>query len=158
MSVENVLKMIKDHEVEFVDLRFADMLGLGAATANKTRLSDDKVHIGGLIGRQVTGFRRALIHDDEIATGGTIMEAAELVLRMGALSAEAAVVHPVLSGNAVQRLRASPLKRLRVTDTIPVPPEKSDPRIEVVSVAPLLSEAIRRIHRGESLYDMASRR
>ena len=56
------------------------------------------------------------------------------------------------------RLRASALERLIVTDTIPLPPEKRDPRIEVVSVAPLLSAAIGRIHRGESLYDMASRR
>jgi ribose-phosphate pyrophosphokinase len=64
----------------------------------------------------------------------------------------------VLSGNAVERLRASRLSRLRVTDTIPLPDEKRDPRIEVVSVAPLLAEAIRRCHAGESLDDMASRR
>ena len=102
--------------------------------------------------------RHALIVDDEIATGGTIMEAAELVRSMGAASVEAAVVHPVLSGNAVERLRASSLRRLRVTDSIPLAPEKADPRIAVVSVAPLLAEAIRRIHTGKSLYDMASRR
>ena len=102
--------------------------------------------------------RHALIVDDEIATGGTILEAAELVLGMGAASVEAAVVHPVLSGSAVPRLRASRLARLRVTDTIPIPPDKADARIEVVSVAPLLAQAIQRIHRGESLYDMASRR
>ena len=136
---------------------WAKRLGIPLAIVDKRRAGDDEHALPNAIVGDVRG-RHALIVDDEIATGGTIMEAAELVLRMGALSAEAAVVHPVLSGNAVQRLRASPLKRLRVTDTIPVPPEKSDPRIEVVSVAPLLSEAIRRIHRGESLYDMASRR
>lgn len=137
--------------------RIAAQLGLGLAVIDKRRAGDDEHALPNAIVGEVRG-RHALIVDDEIATGGTILEAAELVLRMGALSAEAAVVHPVLSGNALPRLRASRLSRLRVTDTIPVPPEKSDPRIEVVSVAPLLAEAIRRLHAGESLNDMASRR
>jgi ribose-phosphate pyrophosphokinase len=137
--------------------RIAAQLGIGLAVIDKRRAGDDEHALPNAIVGDVRG-RHALIVDDEIATGGTILEAAELVLRMGALSAEAAVVHPVLSGNALPRLRASRLSRLRVTDTIPVPPEKSDPRIEVVSVAPLLAEAIRRLHAGESLNDMASRR
>ncbi|MFO0627259.1 MAG: ribose-phosphate pyrophosphokinase [Polyangiales bacterium] len=137
--------------------RIAAQLGLPLAVIDKRRAGDDEHALPNAIVGDVRG-RHALIVDDEIATGGTILEAAELVLRMGALSAEAAVVHPVLSGNALPRLRASRLSRLRVTDTIPVPPEKSDPRIEVVSVAPLLAEAIRRVHAGESLHDMASRR
>ncbi len=100
----------------------------------------------------------ALIVDDEIATGGTLLEAGEMVLRLGAASVEAAVVHAVLSGRAVERLRASRMTRLRVTDSIPLPDDKRDPRIEVVSVAPLLAEAIRRVNAGESLDDLASRR
>jgi len=136
---------------------YAKHLDATVAVIDKRRTGDDEHAVPTSIVGDVKG-RHALIVDDEIATGGTILEAAELVLRMGALSAEAAVVHPVLSGNALPRLRASRLSRLRVTDTIPVPPEKSDPRIEVVSVAPLLAEAIRRLHAGESLNDMASRR
>lgn len=137
--------------------RIAAQLGLPLAVIDKRRVGDDEHALPNAIVGDVRG-RHALIVDDEIATGGTILEAAELVLSMGALSAEAAVVHPVLSGNAVQKLRASRLSKLRVTDTIPIPDEKRDPRIEVVSVAPLLAEAIRRVHLGESLYDMASRR
>jgi ribose-phosphate pyrophosphokinase len=137
--------------------RIAARLGLPLAVIDKRRAGDDEHARPNAIVGEGRG-RHALIVDDEIATGGTIMEAAELVLRMGAASVEAAVVHPVLSGNAVQKLRGSRLSRLRVTDTIPIPAEKSDPRLEVVSIAPLLAEAIRRIHVGASLYDMASRR
>lgn len=137
--------------------RIAAQLGLPLAVIDKRRVGDDEHALPNAIVGDVRG-RHALIVDDEIATGGTILEAADLVLRMGAASAEAAVVHPVLSGSAVQRLRGSRLSRLRVTDTIPIPPEKLDPRIEVISVAPMLAEAIRRVHVGESLNDMASRR
>ncbi len=137
--------------------RFAGSMKLPLAVIDKRRTGDDEHAVPNAIVGDVKG-RHALIVDDEIATGGTIMEAAELVMGMGAASVEAAVVHPVLSGNAVERLRASPLRRLIVTDSIPVPEHKRDPRIEVVSVAPLLAEAIRRIHGGHSLYDMASRR
>ncbi len=137
--------------------RFAASMKLPLAVIDKRRSGDDEHAVPTSIVGDVKG-RHALIVDDEIATGGTIMEAAELVRSMGAASVEAAVVHPVLSGNAVERLRASSLRRLLVTDSIPLAPEKADPRIAVVSVAPLLAEAIRRIHTGKSLYDMASRR
>ncbi len=137
--------------------RFAARLGVPLAVIDKRRHGDDERAVPFTLTGDVAGCH-ALIVDDEIATGGTILEAAELVMRLGALSVEAAVVHPVLSGNAVKAVGASKLRRLRVTDSIPLPPEKRDPRIEVVSVAPLLAEAIRRIHKGESLADMASRR
>lgn len=137
--------------------RIAASLGLPVAVIDKRRSGDDEHAVPHTLVGDVRD-RHALIVDDEIATGGTIMEAADLVLRLGAASVEAAVVHPVLSGNAVERLRGSSLRRLRVTDSIPLPPEKRDPRIEVVSVAGLLSEAIRRVHRGESVADLASHR
>jgi len=137
--------------------RFAATMSLPLAIINKKRTGDDEHAVPNAIVGDVKG-RHALIVDDEIATGGTILEAADMLKRMGALSVEAAVVHPVLSGHAVQKLRESSLSRLLVTDSIPLPDEKRDPRIEVVSVAPLLAEAIRRIHTGGSLYDMASRR
>ena len=137
--------------------RFAATMSLPLAIINKKRTGDDEHAVPNAIVGDVKG-RHALIVDDEIATGGTILEAADMLKRMGAVAVEAAVVHPVLSGNAVQKLRDSSLSRLLVTDSIPLPDEKRDPRIEVVSVAPLLAEAIRRIHSGGSLYDMASRR
>ncbi len=137
--------------------RFAARLGVPLAVIDKRRSGDDEHAVPHTLAGDVVG-RHALIVDDEIATGGTLLEAAEMVLRLGAASVEAAVVHPVLSGNAVERLRASRMVRLRVTDSIPLPDDKRDPRIEVVSVASLLGEAIRRVHAGESLDDLASRR
>jgi ribose-phosphate pyrophosphokinase len=137
--------------------RFAASMKLPLAVIDKRRVDDSEHAMPNAIVGDVRG-RHALIVDDEIATGGTILEAADLVTGIGATSVEAAVVHAVLSGNAVERLRRSSLRRLVVTDSIPLPESKRDPRIEVVSVAPLLAEAIRRIHVGESLHDMASRR
>ncbi len=63
--------------------RFAEMLGLHAAAASKTRISDTKVEVGGFVGRQVRGFKRAIIHDDEIATGGSVVELSQHLLRFG---------------------------------------------------------------------------
>jgi ribose-phosphate pyrophosphokinase len=124
---------------------------------DKRRVGDDEHAIPQTIVGDVRG-RHALIVDDEIATGGTILEAAELVMRLGAASVEAAAVHGVLSGRAVERIRASSLRRLVITDSIPLPEAKRDPRIAVVSIAGLLSDAIGRIHRGDSVAHLASRR
>ncbi|MBL8601319.1 MAG: ribose-phosphate pyrophosphokinase [Myxococcales bacterium] len=137
--------------------RFAARLGVPLAVIDKRRTDDSEHAVPHTLVGDVAG-RHALIVDDEIATGGTILEAAEMVLRMGAASVEAAVVHPVLSGNVMQRLRASPLRRLRVTNTIPLRPECVDDRIEVVDIAPLIADSIGRIHKGERLDDVASRR
>ncbi len=137
--------------------RFAANLGIPLAVIDKRRVGDDEHAIPQTIVGDVRG-RHAIIVDDEIATGGTILEAAELVMRLGATSVEAAAVHGVLSGRAVERIRLSPLRRLLVTDSIPLPESKCDPRIEVVSIAGLLSEAIGRIHRGDSVAHLASRR
>jgi ribose-phosphate pyrophosphokinase len=133
--------------------RFARRLGLPLAIIDKRRIGDEeKVRPVHLVG-DVAG-RDCVLVDDEIATGGTIFEATEFLLAAGARSVQAAIVHPVLSGSAIGRLRASRLARLTVTDTIPLPPEKQDPKIEVLSVAGLLAEAIARIHDGRSVSDM----
>ena len=72
-------------------------------------------------------------------------------MQNGATAAYAAATHPILSGNAVDGIAASPIKEAVFTDTIPIPPEKMLPTMTVLSVAPLLGEAIRRIHVGESV-------
>jgi ribose-phosphate pyrophosphokinase len=127
---------------------FAKRLELPIAIIDKRRTGDDEradavAVIGDVVGK------RCLLVDDEIATGGTIFSATEFLLDRGARSVAAAVVHPVLSGRAVERLGASRLDRLLVTDTIPLSAASS--KIEVVSVAPLLAEAIGRIHDGRSV-------
>ena len=132
---------------------FAKRLGVSLAIVDKRRFADDEkaraVHLVG----EVRG-RRALIVDDEIATAGTVIESAEFVLREGAKDVSVAAVHPVLSGPAVPRLRASGIAEIVVTDTLPVPPEKQDPKITILSVANLLAEAIARVHDGRSVSEL----
>jgi ribose-phosphate pyrophosphokinase len=93
----------------------------------------------------------AVIVDDMISTGGTLRHAAEMLCMRGASSVMAYAVHPVLAGNAVELIRDSMLERVVVTNTIPVPPECRDGKIEVINIAWLLAEAIRRIHEGSSV-------
>jgi ribose-phosphate pyrophosphokinase len=129
---------------------YANRLNLPMAIVDKRRDGDDEnARATNLIG-DVEG-KTALIIDDEIASGGTMMEATRFVLDRGARAVEAACVHPVLSGKAVDRIASSPLRALVVTDTIPVPPEKRIEKIEILSVAPLFAEAIKAIHDGSSV-------
>ena len=130
--------------------RFAKRLGLPLALVDKRRIDDrERAKAVTLVG-EVAG-RRCLIVDDEIATGGTLFEAAELLRQHGATEVRAAIVHPVLSGEAVPRLERSSVTQLLVTDSIPIPESKRSPRIEVLSVAAFLAAAIDRIHEGQSV-------
>jgi ribose-phosphate pyrophosphokinase len=89
--------------------------------------------------------------DDMIDTGGTVVEGARGLLERGACEVHAAATHGVLSGPALERLGAAEdIKSVVVTDTIPVPPQAGD-KLHVLSVAPLLAEAIDRIHRDASI-------
>ena len=92
-----------------------------------------------------------LILDDMADTAGTLCEAAEETNKRGALSIRAMCIHPVLSGPAIEKIQASPISKLFVSDTIPLPPEKRIDKIQVVSVTPLFAEAIIRTHRNESV-------
>jgi ribose-phosphate pyrophosphokinase len=92
--------------------------------------------------------------DDMIDTGGSVVQGAEALLRRGAVSVIAACTHPVFSGNAPQRLAESPIEKVICTDTIPVPPHKQFDKLVRLSVAPLLGEAIKRIHNDESVSEL----
>lgn len=131
---------------------FAKRLGAGLGIIDKRRESDKKnvakvMHIiGDVAGRDV------LIVDDIVDTAGTLVEATEALLRAGARRVFAGVTHPVLSGQAMQRLAASHLQELVVTDTIPLRDKAVCwPHLRVLSVAHLLGEAIKRIHCNESV-------
>ena len=88
---------------------------------------------------------------DKISTGGSICSAAEVIHRHGAKSIYAAATHGLLVGPAVERLKAAPFAGIILTDSIPLPPEKALPNITILSVASLLGQAIKRIHRNESV-------
>jgi ribose-phosphate pyrophosphokinase len=95
--------------------------------------------------------RRAIVVDDEFDTAGTLMEVVRALEREGVDEIYATATHAVLSDPAVARIEASSLREVVVTDSIPIPAAKRTPRITILSVAPLIGEAIRRIHRGESV-------
>jgi len=95
--------------------------------------------------------KRAVIVDDMIDTAGTICLAAETCLARGAAEVHAVATHGVFSGPAIERIRTSPLKSVAVTNTVPIPPEKQLPNMEVLSVAALLAKAIDCIHKDRSV-------
>jgi ribose-phosphate pyrophosphokinase len=130
---------------------YADMLGGDLAVVYKKRLSGDAVKSDTLIG-EVDG-KTVLMVDDMISTGGTICEAAELVERLGARRIIVASTHAVLVGRAVERLAASPVSQIVITNTIP--PEGRlgaiADRTEILCVSELLAEAIDHIHLNKSV-------
>jgi ribose-phosphate pyrophosphokinase len=129
---------------------FAELLGAPLAIIEKRRQGNlDKAELMNVIG-DVRG-RRAIIVDDEIDTGGTLLEIVTALEREGVDEIYACATHGVLSDPAVDRIRASSLREIVVTDSIPLPPAKRLKQITTLSVAPLIGEAIKRIHRGESV-------
>jgi ribose-phosphate pyrophosphokinase len=130
--------------------RMADRLDAPLAIVEKRRLgNDEKVEALTVIGD--VKDRAVLIVDDEVLTGGTLVATAETVIEHGATDVYAAATHAILAGPAVERIEKAPIKQLVFTDTIPIPPEKKLPNFTILSVAPLLGEAIRRIHTGQSV-------
>ena len=96
----------------------------------------------------------AIVVDDEIQTGSTLVEGIELLRQRGATAVYAGATHPILSGAAVSRIDKSSLEELVITDTVPLPPEKRIDKITVLSLAPLIGEAIGRIHTGRSVGEL----
>lgn len=128
--------------------QFARLLGLPVAAGSKQRKADDKVVIDTIVG-DVAG-KRAIVLDDEIATGGSIIELMDKLEEFGVTEASVACTHGLFAGKAVERLRSHPsITEIVTTDTVPAPADW--PELKVRSVAPLFAEAIARIHAGESV-------
>jgi ribose-phosphate pyrophosphokinase len=129
---------------------FARSLGLPMAAGSKKRLSDDRVVIDTLVG-DVDG-KNVIVLDDEIANGGTIEEVLNKLRERRVKQIAVACTHGLFTGKAIERLGSQPdIAEIVTTDTVPVPPEKRLPNMKILSIAPLLAEAIRRIHVGESV-------
>jgi ribose-phosphate pyrophosphokinase len=133
----------------------ARLLGAPIAIVNKERIAnEERVVAQSLIG-EVDG-RHVLIVDDEILTGGTILASAGIAFDRGARSVSVGCVHAILSGNAVDRICNSDIDELVVTDTIPLPEPKRHEKVTILSLAPLLGEAITRIHTSRSVGELFS--
>jgi ribose-phosphate pyrophosphokinase len=127
---------------------FARLLGLPVAAGSKQRLADDQVVIDAIVG-DVEG-KHAIVLDDEIATGGSIVELLDKLGDLGCTDASVACTHGLFVGKAVDRLRNHPnITEVVTTDTVP-PPERW-PELKISSVAELFAEAISRVHAGESV-------
>ncbi len=134
---------------------YAIKLGLPLAILDKRRSDDsESPEIHNVIG-DIKG-KKALIFDDEIASGGSILEVVKALEKLGVEEIEACCVHAVLSGSAVEKLAKSSIKKLVTTDTVFIPEYKKFPQLVVLSVAELFAKAIMSTNRGESisvLYD-----
>jgi ribose-phosphate pyrophosphokinase len=130
----------------------AKRLNAGLAIIDKRRDRPNVALMMHLIGD--VKDKDAIVIDDMIDTAGTLVQAVTALEREGARRIIACGVHPVLSGPAVDRLKAAPLEEIVVTNSIPLPPDKRLPNMTVLTVAPLLGEAIRRIHDEESVSTM----
>ncbi len=129
---------------------FAELLDAPLAIIEKRRVGNlDKAEVLNVIG-EVRG-RRAIMVDDEIDTAGTLSEFVRALRSEGVEEIYACATHGVLSEPAIARIADSGILEVVLTDSIPLPPEKRLPQITTLSVAPLIGEAIRRIHRGESV-------
>ena len=132
---------------------FARMLKLPVAAGSKQRLSDDRVAIDAIVGN-VNG-KNVIVLDDEIANGGTIMEVLAKLRERNVKRITVACTHGLFTGKAIERLKAqTDIDEIVTTDTVPIPDEKRLPNMRVLSVAPTLAEAIRRIHGGHSVSAM----
>ncbi|MDD5449673.1 MAG: ribose-phosphate pyrophosphokinase [Candidatus Omnitrophica bacterium] len=128
---------------------YAKRFKASLAIVDKRRINDKEAEVMHILG-EVKG-KNAVIVDDIAATAGSLVEAVASLKKAGAKEIYAAITHPVLSGPAIERIKDSPLKELLTTNTIPIEKNKMIKKIKVLSIGPLLAEAIKRIHHEESV-------
>ena len=130
--------------------KLARALGLPMAAAEKMRQTDDSVEVSGIMG-DVRG-KRAILVDDEIATGGSIVSTVANLRQQEVTRVSVIVTHGLFTGPAIQRLNAVPeIDEIIVTNTVPLPPERRPDRLKVLSVAHIFAEVIRHHVMGESI-------
>lgn len=130
----------------------AKLLSAPLVFVYKRRPEDEVTEILDMAG-DVAG-KDCVVVEDIISTGGTMVEVARALRSHGAHKVVIACTHPVLTAGAVQRLRAAPVDEVVVTNSIPVPAEKQGPPLTVLSIAPLLAEAIVRVHENRSVSEL----
>jgi len=129
---------------------YAKRLGASFAVVDKRRISPEKTEVMNILGSVKN--KTAILVDDIVATGGSLIEAAEGLSKKGAVEVYAGVSHGVLSGNALDRIRsAKALKEVVITDSIPFRKSKKNAKVKVVTVSSLLADAIYRIHNEASI-------
>ena len=156
-GLENLVVVATDVGIAKKSRDMAERLDVPLAIIEKRRVGNRDAAqslnvIGDVRGKTVITF------DDEIDTGGSLVSAVSALREMGAQDIYSSCTHPVFSGNATERLASSTIKELVVTDTLPVPDWKRNGKVTILSMAPLVGEAIRRIHCGESVGALCEQR
>ncbi|RME45224.1 MAG: ribose-phosphate pyrophosphokinase, partial [Chloroflexi bacterium] len=137
--------------------RLAYRLDLPVAVASKKRFSDTNVQIHKAIRRQVKGYECAIIYDDEIATGTSVIELCKLLLKSKIQHIYVVATHGLFVGDAMKNLTAIPeIREIVVTDTVPIPERKRHPKLTVLSVASVFGEAIRKNYHRQSIGSLFS--
>ncbi len=152
-GMENLVVVATDIGISKRARDLAEHLGAPLAIIEKRRIGNKEMAESLNVIGDVEG-KTALTFDDEVDTGGSMLSAAQALKDRGVKEVHACVTHGLLSGGAAQRMVDGALEELVVTDTIPVNMEKRNGKLTVLSVAPLLGEAIRRIHEGHSVGEM----
>jgi len=135
--------------------RFAKNLGLSMAAGNKERISDSQVAFTGIVGKQLSGHKKALIYDDEISTGGTILELSKHLIENGIEEIWLACTHGVFVRGGLDKLAAvSEITDIVITDTVPIPKENRPQKLTVLPVGHIFGEAIRYNYMRESIGDL----
>jgi len=149
MGLENLMVISPDAGGTEKARAYAKRLGTHLAIIDKRRVQENEAEVMHIVGE--VGDKNTLIIDDMIDTAGTLVQATGALTREGANRLFAAATHAVLSGPAIQRIRDSGFESVIVTNTINPTEDKQLPKIKVVSVAPLLAEAIKSIHEETSV-------
>lgn len=135
--------------------RLATLLGLPTISAEKTRISDTRVRVSPLLKKQVEGFNCSILYDDEIATGGSIVEVSKMLIEGGVKEIVVCCTHGVFVRNAIERIFEIPeVQELVTTDSVPQTNTHGKKIITILPVAPLLADAIYCNHTGESIGNM----
>ncbi|BFH10409.1 ribose-phosphate diphosphokinase [Paenibacillus melissococcoides] len=148
-QLENIVVVSPDHGGVVRARKLADFLNAPLAIIDKRRPEPNVSEVMNIIG-DIKG-KTAIIIDDIIDTAGTIVLGANALVKAGVKEVYACCTHPVLSGPAMERLETSPFKEVIVTDTIPIKHENPSSKLHVLSVAPLMGEAIIRVHEELSI-------
>jgi ribose-phosphate pyrophosphokinase len=150
-NLENTIVVSPDVGHAKSAARFARMLNLPVLAANKERISDTEVRISGLFGKQVRKYQRALVYDDEISTGSSVLEISKELVNNGVQEVIPICTHGVFSGKSLELMNAMPqIVEIVATDTVP-PPSERPAKLTILPVGPLFAEAIWRNYTRQSI-------
>ena len=151
LHLEDIVCVSPDHGGLVRTSRMAEKFNAPLAIIDKRRPEPNKAEILSIVG-DVKG-KTCIIYDDIVDTAGTLILAVEKLYELGAKEIYAAVTHGILSRDAVERINNSHLKKLGITDSIPLPEEKKSDKIDVISLAPLFAKIIISLEEGKSLFE-----